>query len=191
MLAGAQAWLRQAAPGTPLVQADATALPFRRVFDLAFSAATFHWVRDHGALFRSIITVLRPGGRLVAQCGGGPNLAVLLARADGLMRGRFAPFFEGWTPPWYFADVDTTRRRLAAAGFVDVEVWLEEAPTRFSGPSDFAEFVATVCVRHHLDRLPHADRADFVQALTLAAATDPDPFMLDYWRLNISARRPQ
>jgi trans-aconitate 2-methyltransferase len=191
MLTSAADWLRTEAPGVSLVLADAGALPFRRAFDLAFSAATFHWVADHGALFRSIITALRPGGRLAAQCGGGPNLAVLLARAERLMRGRFAVYFEDWTPPWNFADVNTTCRRLGDAGFVDVDVWLEEAPTRFAGASEFAEFVSTVCVRHHLDRLPRLDRPAFVHELTLAAAADPQPFMLDYWRLNISARRPE
>lgn len=190
MLQAAATWLAEQAPGTGLVLADATALPFARAFDIVFSAATFHWVRDHAALFRSIVTALRPGGRLVAQCGGGPNLALLLARVDRLVRERFAPYFEDWHEPWYFADVESTRQRLAAAGFVDVEVWLEEAPTTFTGPSEFSEFVATVCVRHHLDRLPREDRASFVRELTIEAAADPRPFTLDYWRLNLSARRP-
>ena len=66
--------------------ATAPQLPFRRVFDAVFSGATFHWILDHAALFRSIVTALRPGGRLVAQCGGAGNLAELFGRvppADG------------------------------------------------------------------------------------------------------------
>src|SRR4051812_3738674 len=39
--------------------------------DVVFSTATFHWIADHDALFASLRAVLRPGGRLVAQCGGG------------------------------------------------------------------------------------------------------------------------
>src|SRR6185436_919479 len=73
MLATAQAWLREQAPRVGLVLGDGAALPFVRAFDAVFSGATFHWIHDHGALFRSIITALKPGGRLVAQCGGGPN----------------------------------------------------------------------------------------------------------------------
>src|SRR4051794_40166115 len=38
--------------------------------DVVFSTATFHWIADHDALFASLRAVLRPGGRLVAQCGG-------------------------------------------------------------------------------------------------------------------------
>ena len=191
MLETAAPWLREHARGTLLVLADAAALPFRRAFDAVFSGATFHWIHDHAALFRSIITVLRPGGRLVAQCGGGPNIAQLLGRAERLMRdSNFSPFFEAWTEPTYFADVASTTRRLTAAGFVDVEVSLEAAPTPFDGPEVFQEFIANVCVRHHIARMPPPERTVFLRELTLAAAADSPPFTLDYWRLNISARRP-
>lgn len=191
MLTAAAAWLRERAPQTALVRADGASLPFVRTFDAVFSGATFHWIHDHAALFRSIVTALRPRGRLVAQCGGGPNLALLYARADGLMRQRrFANYFEEWTEPAYFADVDATRRRLAAAGFVDIDVSLEEAPTTFDSPEVFQDFIANVCVRHHVARLPNVERNTFLRELTVAAAMDKPAFTLDYWRLNISANRP-
>ena len=58
------------------VQVSLPALPFEECADVVFSTATFHWVADHPALFSNIFEALRPGGRLHAQCGGGPNLAL-------------------------------------------------------------------------------------------------------------------
>jgi trans-aconitate 2-methyltransferase len=192
MLDTARAWLQQHSPGTRLILADAAALPFRRAFDAAFSGATFHWLHDHAALFRSIITALKPGGRLVAQCGGRGNLALLYARTDRLMREpRYARYFEDWSEPTYFADVDTTRRRLLSAGFVDIEVSLEAAPTTFDGPAQFQEFVANVCVRQQIAQLPNADRTAFLRELTVQAAADSPAFTLDYWRLNLTGTRPR
>ena len=191
MLQTASDWLRRSEAKTTLVRADAAALPFRRAFDAAFSGATFHWIHDHAALFRSIVTALRPGGRLVAQCGGGPNLALLYGRAGRLMREpRFARYFEEWSEPTNFADVETTRRRLEAAGFVDIEVSLEEAPTRFDGPDQFREFITNVCLRHQAARLPNMERQSFLRDLTVEAARDSPAFTLDYWRLNIQGTRP-
>lgn len=191
MVETAAAWLREHAPGTAVVQADGAALPFRRALDVVFSTATFHWVLDHSKLFRSIITALKPGGRLVAQCGGGPNLALLRARADRLREApRFSGFYYDWIEPWYYADVESTKRRLASAGFVEIDVSLAEAPTPFTGPEPFREFIATVCVRPHLDPLPPRERRIFLNELTMAAAADAPAFTLDYWRLNISARCP-
>src|SRR3954465_4864854 len=43
--------------------------------DIVFSTATFHWIADHDALFASLRQALRPGGRLLAQRGGGGAIA--------------------------------------------------------------------------------------------------------------------
>lgn len=191
MLQTARTWLREHAPRASLVRADGAALPFKRAFDAVFSGATFHWIHDHGALFRSIVQSLQPGGRLHAQCGGEGNLAVLKARAGQLMRQpRFAPNFEDWRESTYYADVASTERRLGAAGFVDVEVWLESAPTTFDGPDEFRQFIRHVCVREEIGRLPPRERDAFLHELTVAAVGDTPPLTLDYWRLNIAAKRP-
>jgi trans-aconitate 2-methyltransferase len=192
MVETAAAWLRRHAPGAAVVQADGADLPFRRAFDAVFSTATFHWILDHAKLFRSVITALKPGGRLVAQCGGGPNLAVLRGRADQLRSApRIASWFDEWPEPWYYADIESTKRRLESAGFVEIDVSLESAPTPFPDAESFQEFIATVCVRPYLDRLPVAERRPFLNELTIAAAADSPAFTLDYRRLNISARRPR
>ncbi len=178
-------------PARMRVRGDGAALPFRPAFDAVFSNAALHWMTDHVAVFRSVHGVLVPGGRFVAQCGGEGNLRLLLDRAHALMRSpRFAGRFRGWRDPWEFAGESATRARLARAGFEDVDVWLEPAPTMFEGPEAFAEFVSCVCVRDHLDRLRPDERGDFVAGLTAQAATDDPPFTLDYRRLNIVARKP-
>ena len=182
MLAAARA----AVPDVPLLLGDGAALPLSGAVDAVFSAATFHWIPDHDRLFASIHAALRPGGRLVAQCGGGPNLERLLARAHALMDGAFAPHFAGWRDPWHFAGVEATRTRLAAAGFSNVEVWLDPAPTTFPDAGSFSDFISCVCVRHHVDRLPAAERGAFIAALASSAAADDPPFTLDYWRLNLA-----
>lgn len=179
---GHQVWFAQVSlPDVP-VQAWA---------DVVFSTATFHWVADHPALFANLLTALRPGGRLHAQCGGGPNLAEAHALAETVMaRAPFAPYFEGWPGVWEFASAETTRQRLATAGFVDIDTNLEPAPTTLASEADYREFVTTVIYHPHLLRLPAALHQAFIDEVTALAATQPVPFSLDYWRLNMQARRP-
>ena len=78
---------------------------------------------------------------------------------------------------------------MEAAGFTHIEVSLEEAPVSFSRAPAYAEFVSCVCLRHHLARLDPARQNAFVDALTRLAEADDPPLTLDYWRLNIDARR--
>lgn len=161
------------------VQADlARPLPIEPV-DAVLSTATFHWVTDHDALFRNLAAVIRPGGRLVAQCGGAGNIASLKQVLAGIG--------DGWQGEYRFATPAETAERLLASGFTDVEAWLNHEPTRFEPGAPFEAFLETVCLRQQLARLPAEERADFVKAV---AARMPAP-ELDYVRLNIVARRAQ
>ena len=158
-------------------------LPVAPPVDAILSTATFHWITDHDRLFRNLAAVLRPGGWLVAQCGGGDNVASVLAAAAAV-----APDF-GLDPAFRgsrnFATPEETAERLAAAGFTEIQTWLHPEPTPFEPGEPLETFLATVVLREHLALLPEADRARFVHAV---AERMPRP-VIDYVRLNITARR--
>ena len=172
------------------VRGDGAALPFASAFDVIFSAAVFHWIPDHDQLFRSVYEALKPGGRLVAQCGGARNLDRLYGRARALMQSdEYRQHFSGWTNFNHFENVADTEQRLHRAGFDDLDVSLVSSPVTFDTPAAFSEFVAAVCLRHHLDRLPEGARDRFLGQITADAMQDGPPLTLDYWRLNIAARK--
>jgi trans-aconitate 2-methyltransferase len=190
MLMTARDHLRERA--VSFVRADAAAVPFAAIADAIFSTATFHWVLDHAALFDSLFHALKPGGRLIAQCGGKPNIQRIHERTAALMQeSDFAPHFDAWRDPWEFADATTTRRRLEAAGFTEVVTSIESAPVVHADAEAFGTYLTNIICRHHLSYLPTpALQQRFVAGLTALAAADPVPFELDYWRLNIEAVRP-
>jgi len=153
-------------------------LPINSPVDAVLSTATVHWVDDHDALFANLSAVLRPGGLLVAQCGGAGNIArfieVALSVDPDFTRNRHN-----------FQTAEATAERLGRSGFVDIRTWLSEAPTRFEPGAPFEAFLETVCLRTLLGGLSRDRREPFVKAV---AARMPEP-LLDYIRLNIVARR--
>lgn len=174
------------------IRADVQALPLREWADLILSTATFHWAIDHPSLFRSLYQALKPGGLLIAQCGGERNLASLLRRAGLLMaREPFDRFFTDWRGPWEFAGSVTTASRLREAGFTDIKTNLIAAPTTLAFAREYQELLTSIIFRAHLARLPDPLlRSRFIDTLTDHARADDPPFLLDYCRLNLQARRP-
>ena len=126
------------------------------------------------------------------SAAAGPNLHRAHELAEQVMHADpFTPYFGDWPGPWEFANADVTADRLQAAGFVDIDTNLEEAPTTLATEADYREFVTTVIYHPHLERLPDAAmRQAFIDRVTELAAREPVPFTLDYWRLNMQARKP-
>jgi trans-aconitate 2-methyltransferase len=152
--------------------------------DLVFSNATFHWINDHDALFAALHRNMKPGARLVAQCGGRGNIDSFRRLADEVAGEEpFAQYFTDWQRPWNYAGAEETADRLRRAGFEEIECWLEDRPVELSDPRDF---VSTVCLVRHLDPLPEELRTTFVDRVLERTGV---PLTLQYVRLNMLARR--
>jgi trans-aconitate 2-methyltransferase len=162
--------------------ADLAELEVAEPVDLVFSTATFHWIVDHDRLFARLRAALKPGGRLVAQCGGEGNVAEYAqAIVRAAARPEFAPHFENLAAMWNFAAPDVTEERLRKAGFSAVRCWLQPKPVT---PSKPLEFITTVTLGPHLAQLPEELRRPFAEAVLAEAG---QPLTLDYVRLNIEA----
>jgi trans-aconitate 2-methyltransferase len=165
-----------------VVRADLTELVLGERVDVVFSSAVFHWISDHDQLFARLRAALRPGGRMVAQCGGEGNVERFHEAARAVAAGApYAQHLAGWKGPWNFAGAAETADRLRRAGFTGVKTWLEPYPVV---PEDPEDYLRTVCLGHHLGQLPPALRDGYLRAVRERADDE-----LDYVRLNILARR--
>jgi trans-aconitate 2-methyltransferase len=163
--------------------ADLLELRLEQPVDAILSTATFHWIKDHDRLFERLLATLRPGGRLAAQCGGAGNVAEL-DRAAKLVGARepYAAALNGWDGPWNFASPAATAERLKRLGWVDVWTWSHHVRVE---PEDPREYLGTVALGSHIERLEPNLREPFVDAV-IAELAEP---VVDYVRLNILARR--
>jgi trans-aconitate methyltransferase len=98
------------------VQADAAALPFESEFSVVFSNAVLHWVQDQRAAVHGIARALRPGGRMITQCGGHGNVAAVMTTFERVAA----------SPPW--RDVSSPGERPYRFHSAETyQGWLEEA----------------------------------------------------------------
>lgn len=190
MVGKARTTLQQFGERVIVERRDLFELPFSNAFDLIFSTAVFHWIKDHERLFSVLHRCLKPGGFLFAQCGGGPNLKRVRTRIQQLVTTeKFRHHFDRWQRVWEYPGPDLTAMRLTKAGFQDVLCSLEEAPVHFSEEKAYADFLSAMILHPYLERLPESLQVDFRSEIVRQAGLDHPPFVLDYWRLNLQARK--
>jgi trans-aconitate 2-methyltransferase len=127
--------------------------------DAILSTATFHWISDHESLFARLHAALRPGGQLIAQCGGAGNIDVLRATANEVLADApYAQHFLDWQAPWNYASAEQTQ--------------------------DPRAFLSTIVLGPHVQQLPEQLRDPFMDDVLAALG---EPVVVDYVRLNIDA----
>jgi trans-aconitate 2-methyltransferase len=177
---------RRRLPATVDVQEqDLLELTVEERVDAIVSTATFHWIGDHDRLFAQLKAALRPGGRLVAQCGGEGNVAaVKQAGFELARRDPFAVHLGGWAGDWNFQSPKATEERLVALGYTGVWTW----ETRVAvDVEDVGGYLGAICLGSFLERLPADLHQEFVDAAVELLGA---PLTIDYVRLNILGRAP-
>jgi trans-aconitate 2-methyltransferase len=158
-------------PGVEVFVADLLELELDEPVDAILSTATFHWIPDHDRLFERLSAALRPGGRIVAQCGGAGNVASVQAAIDAVAE----PALEGLPGPWNFQSPADTAARLERIGFTGIRTGPQDVRVE---PDDIREYLGTVVLGSHLERVPEERRAAFVEAV-LAELPEPAMFRHD------------
>ena len=86
-------------------------------FDAVFSQSVLHWVpwTDHPSILAQCREVLKPGGALRIECGGGDNVREVVRFLDEVARSVAGPGAP--TAPWTFAHAGAYLDLLLDAGF--------------------------------------------------------------------------
>jgi trans-aconitate 2-methyltransferase len=173
-------------PADEALVADLVDLELSEPVDAVVSSAVFHWIPDHDLLFSRISSALRAGGRLAAQCGGAGNIEEFRGVSNAVAARE--PYAEhlasGFQEPWYYAGAEETEARLREAGFERVRCWLQPWEVI---PPDPTEFMRTLILKPHVDRLPEELGERFLADVLAATGM---PLRLRYVRLNIEAGIP-
>ncbi|WP_245153423.1 trans-aconitate 2-methyltransferase [Chlorobaculum sp. 24CR] len=113
----------KAKPGLEFRVMDIDDLDFDDEFDVIFSNATLHWVKDHRRLLRNVRRALRPGGRVRFDFAGDGNCINFFATIrEAMALDPFAEAFDGFEWPWYMPSVADYTALAEESGLRNVRV---------------------------------------------------------------------
>jgi trans-aconitate 2-methyltransferase len=175
---------------------DAQELDFRERFDVAFSNATLHWVRDQRRVLLGVARALKPGGRLLFQMGGRGNGQEILRKLKELAR---EPPWDAWLAsfpcPWSFHGPEEYRGWLVQAGLQAHRVELLPKLMRQQGEAGLAGWVRTTWLPY-TQAVPAKRREELVLRIVDRYLRDHPPgadgiVTVQMVRLEVEAGKPQ
>jgi trans-aconitate 2-methyltransferase len=150
-------------PNLRFQRGDARSLEFDARFDVVFSNATLHWVKDHGPVLEGAARSLRPGGRILFQMGGRGNGAEIFDVAGQMVASReWGRFFAGFEFPWGFYGPDEYLPWCAAAGLLLRRIELLPRTMLQKGVGGLSGWIRTTWMPY-TERVPVDRREAFIR----------------------------
>lgn len=171
---------------------DILDIDFVEEFDIVFSNAAMHWVREHGAVLSKIHASLKTGGILRMQFAGEGNCPTLSAiLKESISSSKFEDDFHDFEWPWYTPDARAYEELLLSAGFRDYRVWMENADRYFPDDQSFVGWIEQPSLVPFLEVLPEGKCALFrdmiVEKTKNAALQSDNTYFEAFRRINVSA----
>jgi trans-aconitate 2-methyltransferase len=170
-------------------------LPFVSEFDIIFSNASMHWVKEHEIVLRCIERALVPGGRMVVQMGGRGSAAVVFAAIEKVISNEpYAGYFKDFQAPYAFYGVEDYLPWLHQAGLIPVRVELIPKIMVHQGYEGLSGWIRTTW-HPYLERIPKDLQTRFINDIYKLYIADhqPDPrgnILIGVVRLEVEAQKP-
>ncbi|MBI5402423.1 MAG: methyltransferase domain-containing protein [Ignavibacteriae bacterium] len=82
---------------------DACNLGFKEEFDVVYSNAALHWIKDQECVLNESFKSLKKGGKILLQMGGKGNLEEMISIITNTLKGgKWNQYFNDFENPFYF-----------------------------------------------------------------------------------------
>ena len=142
---------------------DAAALTFENCFDVVFSNAVLHWVKDHQAVVAGLYKSLKEGGKIFLRMGGkGDAKTILSTMDDARASAKWSRYFADFEFPFTFMGDDDYRALLRHNGFTINRVELIPKDMIHVGKQGLASWIRTTWLPY-TERIPLEQRDEFIE----------------------------
>jgi len=173
---------------------DIDAIDFESEFDLVFSNATLHWVKDHRMLLKNVFKALKNRGAARFQFAGDGNCSNLIRILREVMSAReYESNFIEFDWPWYMPAIDEYQALLDEVAFAEKRVWSENADRYFAGTESMTKWIDQPSLVPFLGYIAEKDRRRFrdkvVERMIEETLQDDGTYFETFRRINVLARK--
>ena len=173
---------------------DIDAIDFESEFDLVFSNATLHWIKNHERLLANVFESLKERGTARLQFAGDGNCSNLIRVVREVMEAKeYAAYFGEFDWPWYMPTVQQYRRLLDEVAFSEKKVWCEDADRYFGSVEEMTRWIDQPSIVPFLCCVAERDKRHFrdavVEQMIRETLQDDGRHFETFRRINVLARK--
>ena len=173
---------------------DINDIDFDTEFDVVFSNAALHWIKDHRRLLQNVGRALCPGGRVRFNFAGDGNcISFFKVIDDAMVQERFAEYFADFELPWYMPSVDEYAVLAESSKLRNAKVWGKNADRYFPGKEIMIKWVDQPSLVPLLSYIPKEERTSFrnyvVKRMVEETLQDDGTCFETFRRINLSAEK--
>jgi trans-aconitate methyltransferase len=143
---------------------DINDMCFFESFDIVFSNATLHWVRDHMRLLFNVHSVLRTTGVARFSFGGDGNCVNFIRIVREAMKlDQYRRYFRGFEWPWYMPSVEEYTALAERTLFSAVHVWSENADRFFLDAESLISWIEQPSIVPFVSSMAERDKIGFTK----------------------------
>jgi trans-aconitate 2-methyltransferase len=173
---------------------DINELDYTDEFDLVFSNAVLHWIKDHDRLLKSIYASLKKDGIIRFNFGSEGNcIHFLKVIRQAMALPQFSGYFVNFEWPWYMPGVAEYQSIIDRHPFRDVKLWGENADRYFPDTEAMVKWVdqpSLVPFLQFVEPSAKQEFRDFVVRRMIEETFQLDGTCFEtFRRINVFARR--
>jgi len=152
-------------PNLSFMVKDASRMDFVNEFDIVFSNACLHWIKNHLPVLRGIQRSLHSGGRIMLQMGGRDNAKhILEVIAILIKQPKWSSYFSDFVFPYGFYGPEDYQGWLAETGLTKKRLELVPKDMTHDRKDKFAAWIRTTWLPY-TQALPASLREQFINEL--------------------------
>jgi len=173
---------------------DINEMDYFEEFDLIFSNATLHWIKDHKKLLSNCYKALKPGGYLRFNFAGDGNCSNFYKVIKEVMsEERYRQFFKNLEWPWYMPNFKEYKDLLKGCEFKEIEIWGENADRYFNNKDEMIGWIDQPSIVPFLKLVDDENKISFrneVVEKMVKETTQPDGRCFEtFRRINVFAEK--
>lgn len=154
--------MQRASDNLSFIQLDINSLDYQNTFDVIFSNAALHWIKDHKKLLANSYSALRDNGILLWDFAGNGNCSNFFAVVrEKIESEKYKHYFYNFEWPWYMPNKDDYIKLISDSGFDRYSVTEVNRDRYFKNTDEMIKWIDQPSIVPFISILPEEIKKEF------------------------------